>query len=105
MDGRTARGLAARTADRLEAAGVVALAYPLHPPGRPERSRLDELEAAGCPVLVVQGERDPFGMPPPGDGRTVEVIAGADHALRKDIARIAELVVSFVTSTAARGTV
>ncbi|HEY8301645.1 MAG TPA: alpha/beta family hydrolase [Jatrophihabitans sp.] len=97
--------LAARTADRLGATGVVALAYPLHPPGKPERSRLDELEAAGCPVLVVQGERDPFGMPPAGAGRTVEVIPGADHALRRDVAHIAELVVTFVTTTAPRGTV
>lgn len=97
--------LAARTADRLGAAGVVAMAYPLHPPGKPERSRLDELEAAGCPVLVVQGDRDPFGMPPAGDNRDVVVITGADHALRKDVAHIAELIVSFVTSTGARDTV
>ena len=97
--------LAARTADRLGAAGVVALAYPLHPPGKPERSRLDELEAASCPVLVVQGDRDPFGMPPPGPARTVEVITGADHALRKDVPRIADLVVQFVTSTLQRANV
>jgi uncharacterized protein len=97
--------LAARTADRAGARGVVAMAYPLHPPGKPERSRLDELETAGCPVLVVQGDRDPFGMPPAGDDRVVEVIAGADHALRKDIARVAELIVSFVTSTVARANV
>jgi hypothetical protein len=92
--------LAARTADRVGATGVVAMAYPLHPPGKPERSRLDELETATCPVLVVQGDRDPFGMPPAAPGRTVEVIAGADHALRKELARIAALIVSFVTSTA-----
>lgn len=97
--------LAARTADRLGAAGVVALAYPLHPPGKPERSRLDELTMASCPVLVVQGDRDPFGVPPAGPNRTIEVIAGADHALRKDIAHVAELVVSFVTSTVARANV
>jgi predicted alpha/beta-hydrolase family hydrolase len=97
--------LAARTADRVGATGVVAMAYPLHPPGKPERSRLDELEAATCPVLVVQGDRDPFGMPPAGPARTVEVVPGADHALRKDLARIAELIVSFVTSTAAHDNV
>lgn len=97
--------LAARTADRLGATGVVALAYPLHPPGKPERSRLDELEAAGCPVLVVQGDRDPFGMPPAGANRTVMVIAGADHALREQIDHIADLVVSFVTSAGAHDTV
>ena len=94
--------VACRTADELGAAGVVALAYPLHPPGKPEKSRLGELEAPSCPVLVVQGDRDPFGMPPPGAGRTIEVIAGADHNLRKDLARLAGLVAGFVTSTLAR---
>ena len=94
--------VACRTADGLGAVGVVALAYPLHPPGKPENSRLGELEAPSCPVLVVQGDRDPFGMPPPGAGRTIEIIAGADHNLRKDTARLAELVVQFVTSTLAR---
>jgi predicted alpha/beta-hydrolase family hydrolase len=94
--------VACRTADRLNALGVVALAYPLHPPGKPEKSRLDELEAPSCPVLVVQGDRDPFGMPHPGTGRTVEVIEGADHSLRKDTAHVADLVVQFVTSTIGR---
>jgi uncharacterized protein len=97
--------VACRTADELGVAGVVALAYPLHPPGKPENSRLGELEAASCPVLVVQGDRDPFGMPPPGRGRTVEVIAGADHNLRKDTGRVADLVVGFVTTTLARASV
>ncbi len=97
--------VACRTADVLGAVGVVALAYPLHPPGRPENSRLGELEAPSCPVLVVQGDRDPFGMPPPGAGRTIEVIAGADHNLRKDPAAVAELVVRFVTSTLHRASV
>lgn len=97
--------VACRTADELGAAGVVALAYPLHPPGKPHNSRLDELEAPSCPVLVVQGERDPFGMPPPGVGRTVEVVAGADHNLRKNTARVAELVTDFVTTLLTRATV
>ncbi|WP_323385230.1 alpha/beta hydrolase family protein [Streptomyces calidiresistens] len=58
--------VACRTAGETGAVGVVALAFPLHPPGRPERSRADELTAvtgAGLPLLVVQGERDPFGRP------------------------------------------
>jgi len=97
--------VACRTADALDASGVVALAYPLHPPGRPEKSRLDELELPSCPVLVVQGDRDPFGMPPPGPHRSIEVITGADHNLRKDTAAVAELVVRFVTSTLRRATV
>lgn len=54
---------AARCAGTLGASGVLALAFPLHPPGKPENSRLPELRAAGLPTLVVQGERDPFGRP------------------------------------------
>ncbi|MFD5618317.1 alpha/beta family hydrolase [Streptomyces yangpuensis] len=55
--------VACRTAEELGAAGVLALAFPLHPPGRPEKSRAGELTAAGRPALVVQGGRDPFGRP------------------------------------------
>ncbi len=74
---------AARTARELGASGVVALAFPLHPPGRPERSRLAEIEAVQLPVLVVQGERDAFGRPeefPPD--RDLAVVPGADHGFR-----------------------
>lgn len=74
---------AARTARELGASGVVALSFPLHPPGRPERSRLDELEAVTVPTLVVQGERDAFGRPeefPPD--RELTVVPGADHGLK-----------------------
>lgn len=53
--------VACRTAAATGAQGVLALSFPLHPPGRPASSRLDELLAAPVPVLVVQGERDPFG--------------------------------------------
>ncbi len=54
---------AARCARDLGAVGCLALSFPLHPPGRPERTRLDELAAAGVPTLVVQGERDAMGRP------------------------------------------
>ena len=58
---------------------MLCLAFPVHPPGRPEKSRLDELDAVTVPTLVVQGERDPFGMPPL---RTQpHRRAGARHAL------------------------
>ena len=60
--------VACRTARAVGAAGVVALAFPLHPPGRPERSRAAELDT-GLPTLVVNGDRDPFGMPAAGPGR------------------------------------
>jgi predicted alpha/beta-hydrolase family hydrolase len=73
--------VACRTAEATGAAGVLCLAFPVHPPGRPEKSRLDELDAVAVPALVVQGTRDPFGMPPPAPGRTVVTIDG-DHALR-----------------------
>ena len=75
--------VACRTATALGAAGVIALAFPTHPPGRPDRDRLAELALPVVPVLVVQGERDPFGLPPPAPGRTVVVVAGGDHALRR----------------------
>ena len=72
---------AARCARGLGAAGCLALAFPLHPPGRPEKSRLPELDALRVPTLVVQGESDPFGTPPDGPNRTVVHIPGT-HSLR-----------------------
>ncbi|MFJ6371991.1 alpha/beta family hydrolase [Streptomyces virginiae] len=77
--------VACRTAAELGAAGVLALAFPLHPPGRPEKSRAEELTGAGRPTLVVQGDRDPFGrreeFPPPSAGDPYELVevADADH--------------------------
>ncbi len=74
---------AARCARRLGAAGCLALAFPLHPPGRPEKSRISELVDAGVPTLVVQGERDPFGRPEEFpdelDGIDMAVVPAADH--------------------------
>ncbi|KFG73795.1 alpha/beta hydrolase family protein [Streptomyces mutabilis] len=55
--------VACRTAAALGACAVLALSFPLHPPGRPEKSRADELLGAGVPTLVVQGGNDPFGRP------------------------------------------
>jgi uncharacterized protein len=84
VGGRSAGArVACRTAAETGAIGVLCLAFPVHPPGRPEKSRLAELDAVEVPVLVVQGERDPFGMPPPGRNRTVSVVAG-DHGLKSD---------------------
>jgi predicted alpha/beta-hydrolase family hydrolase len=73
--------VACRTAATAGAAGVICLAFPVHPPGRPEKSRLEELDAVTVPVLVVQGSHDPFGMPPPAPKRTVVEVAG-NHSLR-----------------------
>ncbi|MED7823778.1 alpha/beta hydrolase family protein [Streptomyces chiangmaiensis] len=75
--------VACRTAGELGAAAVLALSFPLHPPGRPEKSRADELLGAGVPTLVVQGGNDPFGKPeefPKGSYDIVEVPYG-DHGL------------------------
>jgi predicted alpha/beta-hydrolase family hydrolase len=71
---------AARTATSLGAAGCLALAFPLHPPGRPEKSRLDELLGVGVTTLVVQGESDTFGRPDefPAD-IDLAVVPSADH--------------------------
>jgi predicted alpha/beta-hydrolase family hydrolase len=78
VGGRSAGArVACRTADEVGADAVLCLAFPLHPPGRPERSRLEELTAVRVPVLVVQGERDAFGMPP-----GAVVVPGADHGFR-----------------------
>jgi predicted alpha/beta-hydrolase family hydrolase len=77
---------AARSAAGLGAAGCLALSFPLHPPGRPEKSRLDELRGSGVPTLVVQGEQDTMGRPEefPGDLEHVDfaVVPGGDHGLR-----------------------
>ena len=64
LGGRSAGArVACRTAVPLGADGVLCLAFPLHPPGRPERSRAAELTGAGVPVGVVQGETDTSGRP------------------------------------------
>jgi len=84
--------VACRTAAATGAAGVLCLAFPLRPPrrsgGAPAPSRQDELDAVEVPVLVVQGERDPFGMPAAGPRRRVVQVAG-DHSLRTDLDAIA----------------
>ena len=91
--------VACRTATAAGARGVIALAFPLHPPGRPEKSRQGELDAAGVPVLVFQGSADPFGMPEPSPtrGRRREVIVlPGDHALRREHPTIAAQTRRFV---------
>jgi uncharacterized protein len=75
--------VACRTATAGGAIGVLCLAFPVHPPGRPEKDRLAELAAPTVPVLVVQGERDPFGRPEPAPGRAVVLLRG-DHGLKSD---------------------
>lgn len=81
------RSAGARSACRIGAevgaVAVLALSFPLHPPGKPEKSRLDELLGAGLPTLVVQGERDPFGGPGEFPGSVeLAVVPAADHGLK-----------------------
>ena len=91
--------VACRTAERTGAVGVLCLAFPLEPPrrrsGTAAPSRLPELDAVAVPTLVVQGVRDPFGMPPPSALRTVAQVQG-DHSLRSDLGAVGEAVVSWL---------
>jgi len=76
----------ARCAKRLGARGVLALSFPLHPPGQPDKSRVAELRGAGLPILLVQGDRDPMGRPVefPADvpGLDMVIVPDADHGLK-----------------------
>jgi uncharacterized protein len=86
VGGRSAGArVACRTAEATSAVGVLCLAFPLQPPRRKScaesPSRLEELDAVTVPTLVVQGERDRFGMPPESKRRTVVQVPG-DHSLR-----------------------
>jgi uncharacterized protein len=87
--------VACRTAAETGAVGVLCLAFPLQPPrraaGSASTSRLPELDAVTVPTLVVQGERDRFGMPPASSGRTVTRVPG-DHGLKTDLDAVASAV-------------
>jgi len=96
--GRSSGGrVACRTALATGSSGVLALAFPLAPPTRPDRSRDAELRQAGVPVLVVNGDRDPFGVPAAADGVLVQVISGADHSLRQATSEVATIVAAWLT--------
>ena len=97
VGGRSSGGrVACRTAAAAGAIGVLCLAFPLQPPGRPGApSRLPELEAVRVPVLVVQGDRDPFGVPPEAPGRRVVRVAG-DHGLKRDLGAVTAAVAAWL---------
>ena len=87
--------VACRTATAGGAIGILCLAFPVHPPGRPEKDRLHELAAPTVPILVVQGERDPFGRPDPAPGREVVLLRG-DHGLKSDTPGLRAAVASWL---------
>jgi uncharacterized protein len=91
--------VACRTATATNAVGVLCLAFPLHPPRRAPsaelKTRQPELDAVPVSVLVVQGTRDPFGMPSPPPSGTLVQVAG-DHSLKADRATIAAAVRSWL---------
>jgi uncharacterized protein len=86
--------VACRTAGATDAVAVLCLAFPLEPParaGKPRQSRLAELDGVVVPTLVVQGERDPYGIPSPGPRRRVVTVDG-DHGLKRDLGAVAAAV-------------
>jgi predicted alpha/beta-hydrolase family hydrolase len=90
VGGRSAGArVACRTAAQSGAIAVLCLAFPLHPPGRPEKTRLSELDAVDLPTLIVQGAADPFGMPPSAPNREVVTVAG-NHSLNSDLGAVGE---------------
>jgi uncharacterized protein len=92
VGGRSAGArVACRTAAASGAIAVLCLAFPLHPPGRPEKTRLPELAAVKLPTLIVQGASDPFGMPPKARNRGVVTVAG-NHSLSSDLDAVGEAV-------------
>jgi uncharacterized protein len=94
--------VACRTVEETGAAAVVCLAFPLVPPRRGDKapqSRLPELDAVKLPTLVVQGESDRFGMPPPGPSREVVTVPG-DHGLKADLEGVADAVRGFLETRA-----
>ncbi len=94
--------VACRTAGPTGAVAVLCLAFPLEPPqraGKPPKTRLPELDAVPVPTLVVQGERDRFGMPPPSDAREVVKVRG-DHGLKSDLEAVESAVRAWLGSLA-----
>lgn len=83
--------VACRTAVAAGATGVIALSFPLHPPGKPEKTRIGELRLAPAAV-VINGARDPFGVPGPADAADVHIVAGQAHSFRSGFAEIADTV-------------
>jgi predicted alpha/beta-hydrolase family hydrolase len=87
--------VAARTAGQVNAAGVLALAFPLHPPGKPGSSRAGELDP-GQPTIVINGDADPFGVPDAVGAVQVVRRPGERHDLRRDPAGTARIAIEWI---------
>jgi len=96
--------VACRTAVACGAVAVLCLAFPFEPPRRPPsapvKSRLEELDGVHLPTLVVQGESDQFGIPPPGANRRVVIVPG-NHSLRSDVAAVGAAVAEWLATVSA----
>lgn len=101
VGGRSAGArVACRTAADTGAVGVLCLAFPLHPPGRPDKTRQRELDAVQAPTLVVQGAQDPFGMPAAGGSYDLVTVPG-NHSLKADVEAVATAVRDWLPRIAA----
>jgi uncharacterized protein len=97
-------------AEGLTAAALVLVSYPLHPPGRPEKSRIEHLGALTVPCLFVSGTRDAFGTPDELEAATALIpgpvsyvwIEGGDHGLRRRDALVAEAVGAWLRGPSAK---
>ena len=93
-------------ADGLPAAGLVLIAYPLHPPGRPEKLRIEHLPQLDVPCLFISGTRDAFGKPDELEAHTKAIpgpvthvwIDKVGHELKNADDRIAEAVQEWLTT-------
>lgn len=96
VGGRSAGArVACRTAEEVGADAVLCFAFPLHPPNNPDRSRLPELLTPTVPVQVIQGSKDPFGVPP-----GAVLIDGAGHSFRpQHRAQLTEVITSWLAQT------
>jgi predicted alpha/beta-hydrolase family hydrolase len=103
LGGRSAGArVACRSVAEQQAAGVLALAFPLHPPGKPEKSRATELTAVAAPLVVVQGETDAFGAPADvatvlsGHAKASVYAVPGDHSLKRNVNVVAAAALSWL---------
>jgi hypothetical protein len=97
-------------AEGLTVAALVLISYPLHPPGRPERLRVEHFPSLHMPCLFVSGTRDAFATPEELERETAAIpgpvtrqFVGGDHSLRKSEGEVADIVAAWVTELASRG--